>query len=63
MTALPFKHLNPQKHKLLNDFRNYQYSAYVASGLKREEVLERFGGLELFKKYHLEKKDVVIYFL
>ncbi|RZL50025.1 MAG: transposase, partial [Pedobacter sp.] len=58
-------HSNPQKHKLLNDFRNYQYSSYRAlasskkTELKRKEVLEWFGGVEAFEKYHLEKQYVL----
>ena len=59
-------HSNAQKHKLVNDFRNYQHSSYQAmistknTGLKREEVLGWFGGLALFEKYHLEKKDTLL---
>lgn len=55
-------HANPQKHKLIDDFRNYQYSSYISltskknTGLKREDVLEWFGGTEMFQEYHLAKK-------
>jgi len=51
-------HSNPQKHELIADFRKYKYSSYKAmlstaeTGLQRAEVLEWFGGRELFKEYH-----------
>ena len=55
-------HANPQKHKLLADFRNYQYSSYcdILSNkktlIKREEVLAWFGGKKLFEESHADKQ-------
>lgn len=28
--------------------------------IRREEVLEWFGGIDLFKKYHLEKRETLL---
>ena len=56
-------HANPQNHKLLTDFRDYQYSSYSLilsskeTALKRKEVLQWFGGRKLFEKYHAEKQN------
>ena len=58
-------HANPQKHKLLDDFRNYDYSSYhimlssLETALKRDEVLEWFGGKNFFVKYHAEKQTLL----
>jgi len=51
-------HSNPQYHQIISDFRGYRYSSYKAilsnqqTNLKREEVLDWFGGKSLFEKYH-----------
>jgi len=56
-------HSNPQKHKLLTDFRDYQYSSFngILSGkptsLKRKEVLNWFGGLSAYEEYHKNKYE------
>lgn len=56
-------HHNPQKHGFVKDFREYPHSSYQShlltkpTKLHREEVLNWFGGSELFKKYHLIQSD------
>ena len=51
-------HYNPEKHRILNDFRNYQHSSFqsLMSDLKtypeREEVFEWFGGKKDFIEFH-----------
>jgi REP element-mobilizing transposase RayT len=61
-------HANPQKHGLIDDFRNWRWTSYhsflseKATILQREEVLTWFDGLEKFKIYHaffhLQLQDV-----
>lgn len=59
-------HSNSQKHKITVDFRDYPFSSYLSIisakkiHLKREKVLQWFGGIELFEKYHLEKKNDLV---
>ena len=67
-------HFNPQKHGFIKDFRDYPHSSYQSfiqiksTKLKRDEVLNWFGGADLFQKYHLlqqgdnEIKDYLIEF-
>ncbi|SDE06432.1 transposase [Pedobacter soli] len=56
-------HSNPQKHKVLPDFRDYPYSSFNsilsdrATSLKREEVIKWFDGLSGFKEYHQKKYE------
>jgi len=51
-------HFNPQKHGFVADFREYPYSSYRAmlsdkpTRLKREQVLEWFGGKAAFEQAH-----------
>ncbi|RNL49644.1 hypothetical protein [Pedobacter jejuensis] len=53
-------HANPQKHTLVSDFRNWKWSSYNSiiskkpSNLKRQEVLEWFGGEIEFLRFHSE---------
>ena len=55
-------HANPQKHKLLADFRNYQYSSYKSmlsnneTILKRDEVMAWFGGKKSFEESHANRQ-------
>lgn len=54
-------HRNPEKHRLVDDYRKYPYSSYntyLTSGktkLNKEQVLQWFGGLESFTTIHEEK--------
>ncbi len=54
-------HANPQKHELIDDFREWKWSSYCAFleeeqvSLAKKEVLDWFGGKAKFEKYHLKK--------
>jgi len=58
-----YHHLNPQRHRMIKDFRQYpwtSYSRYLSdhpSKLPRQEVFELFGGREEFIKMHQSTKD------
>jgi putative transposase len=51
-------HANPQKHKIVKRFEDYQWSSYniltgtASTWLKREELLNWFGGREAFIASH-----------
>ncbi|MCP1385141.1 hypothetical protein [Runella salmonicolor] len=51
-------HHNPQKHNFVADFREYPHSSYHSilllkpTKLQREEVLEWFGGILDFQRFH-----------
>ena len=51
-------HYNPEKHEIIEDFRDYQFSSYRAylsnkpSKISREEVLEYFGNINEFISFH-----------
>ncbi|MFZ0531734.1 MAG: hypothetical protein WAM09_01030 [Anaerolineales bacterium] len=51
-------HYNPQKHGLIDNFRNWQWSSYHAlignfeTRLMRDEVLELFGSKNAFEEFH-----------
>jgi REP element-mobilizing transposase RayT len=51
-------HYNPRKHGLVDDFRDWEWSSYRAlvgkgkTRLKRNDVLNFFGGVDEFKKFH-----------
>ena len=51
-------HHNPQKHGLVSDFRDYQYSSYHShlslsnSRLNRNEVISWFGSIEEYQLFH-----------
>lgn len=55
-----YLHRNPLHHKLTKDFLNYPHSSYRShlsqnpTLLKREEVLNYFGGTSEFIQYHKE---------
>ena len=58
-------HANPQKHKLVNDFRDYEYSSYGALHLTeptliQQEVLSWFGGRDKFIQYHEKYREALI---
>ena len=56
--AIFYTHFNPEKHKVSQNFRNYEYSSYsaICEGSKsladREYVLELFDDLHGFITYH-----------
>lgn len=65
-------HTNPQKHEIIDDFRQYSWSSYdrimrdKPSKLKKEEVLQWFKDKENYVNYHTrtidldELKDIII---
>jgi putative transposase len=56
-------HANPEKHGFVKDFKTYPYSSFdallstKASKLKREEVLNWFGGKDAYQSFHTHFKD------
>jgi len=54
-------HANPQTHGFVDDFRTYPHTSYDSilsfgkTNLMRDEVLDWFGGREMFEKYHADK--------
>ena len=56
-------HYNPQKHGFVKDFREWHYSSYHAllsdkpTRLERAMVLNWFGGLQGFQKFHTMMVD------
>lgn len=57
-TLIVYIHQNPQRHGLINDFREWPYSSYQAilserpTHVKREEILERFMSGAKFAAMH-----------
>ena len=57
-------HTNPQKHGIINDFRQYPWSSYNRilkdrpSKLKKEEVLSWFANKEKYLDYHSRDIDL-----
>lgn len=60
MRLIVYIHQNPQKHKFVEDFRDWPYTSYQEllgtkeTRLKRDTVLELFGGRDGFVRYHQE---------
>jgi len=63
MTLMFYIHFNPQKHRFVDDFRDWEWSSYhghAGNGqpkLKCIEVLNLFGGLQGFEDYHQRALD------
>ena len=59
---LLYIHLNPVKHNFIDNFKEYPHSSYLAyesdkpTHLKRDWILELFGGKENFEFCHDEKQ-------
>jgi hypothetical protein len=57
-TLIFYIHYNPQKHGFVEDFRDWEWSSYPTlvgteeTSLKRNEVLDLFGGLNGFEDFH-----------
>ncbi len=55
---LYYIHANSKNHGIQNDFRNYPWSSYLSilsgkpTSLKREVVLDWFGGKKAFSQFH-----------
>jgi len=56
--VIAYIHQNPQKHKFVEDFRDWKYSSYgiilsdKKTSVKRSEVLEWFGNKEQYLELH-----------
>lgn len=57
-TLVSYIHQNPQKHGIIEDFREYQHSSYQThlfqkpTKLSREEVLAWFGNEKMYVDFH-----------
>lgn len=57
-------HHNPESHKIVNDYKLYKFSSYRAyienkpTLIKKEEILEYFGGIEGFIDFHNMNHEV-----
>ncbi|WP_307533220.1 hypothetical protein [Pedobacter sp. W3I1] len=60
-------HANPQKHKLIADFRDWKWSSYnrilldTDTKLKKQEVLDWFGGKAGYLKFHSDIQDSIMF--
>jgi hypothetical protein len=58
-------HQNPQRHGLIDDFRQWKYSSYgiiisdAQTILQRKQVLDWFGKPEQFVEFHSEVEDLI----
>jgi putative transposase len=58
-------HANPQSHGLIDDFREWKWSSYdrilieKPTKLKKQDVIDWFGGVNYYKKYHAENQQVI----
>lgn len=61
-SLIAYIHLNPEKHRIIRDFRNYPYSSYhthlkeSVTKLSRQEVLDWFHGKKEYEKFHLDQR-------
>jgi REP element-mobilizing transposase RayT len=66
LTLVAYIHYNPQKHGFISDYRDWPYSSYSAllgtqsTRLDREQVLDYFGGREVFLEYH-SREDLIVF--
>jgi len=67
--VIKYIHWNPQKHGIIQDFKNWNYSSYRTFFFKNESlveidwVLDWFGGIIEFEKNHLWEEDNQLEFL
>jgi putative transposase len=65
LRLIVYIHQNPQKHKFTEDFRDWPHSSYHTlcgngtTRLKRDRVLELFGGRDSFLRIHQEIQPLV----
>ena len=58
-------HANPQKHGLINDFRDWKWSSYSSmltdkpTKLKKQEVITWFGNENNYLAYHRENQNII----
>jgi len=57
-------HLNPENHRIIDNFENYKFSSYNSiispkpTALKRTEVIDFFNDIENFKLIHRQRKPI-----
>ncbi len=62
---IDYIHKNPEKHELVDDFRDYAYSSYwlhlidQPTRLKVKEVLDWFGGRDEYVNFHADTYEVI----
>jgi hypothetical protein len=67
--VITYIHRNPQKHGLIQDFKNWNYSSYrtfffkIENLIEIEWVIDWFGGINEFEKNHLREEDNQLEFL
>lgn len=65
MRLIVYIHQNPQKHKFVEDFRDWNYSSYheligdVSTRLQRGKMMELFGSKQDFVRIHQELQPLV----
>ena len=65
MQLIVYIHQNPQKHKFVEDFRDWNYSSYpdlisnIPTRLQRDRLMELFGSREDFIRIHQEIQPLV----
>ena len=65
MQLVVYIHQNPQKHKFVEDFRDWNYSSYydlignTPTRLQRDKMMELFGSREDFIRIHQEIQPLV----
>ncbi|OWP84089.1 transposase [Flavobacterium davisii] len=61
-----YTHLNPVKHKFVDDFKSYKHSSYRSyfsesvTNLHRELIVNLFEGLENFEYCHYDRQDQIL---
>jgi putative transposase len=66
LTLIAYIHRNPQKHGLVDDFREWKWSSFSAflsskpTKIERDEVLAWFDGLDTFLDWHMTDVDETI---
>ncbi|WP_299439117.1 hypothetical protein [uncultured Aquimarina sp.] len=64
-SLIVYIHLNPESHKLSNDFESYSYSSYYSlisskmTGIERIKVIKLFNDVENFKFVHNQRKFII----
>jgi putative transposase len=59
-------HTNPQRHRIVEDFRTYHYSSFKVcmsskrSKLRKNEVIDWFAGKTFFEQYHLQRIQYIM---
>jgi len=63
LSIIHYIHFNPVHHGFVNDIRNWKYSSFKSfltvkpTNIKRDEVINWFGGLDAFYTFHQQEID------